>query len=39
MQMFVSENTHKTRNILPLMYKVNNIWVNLLHVLQTADGT
>lgn len=35
MQMFVIENTHKPRNILPLMHKVKETWGNLLHVLQT----
>ena len=35
MRVFVIENTHQTRNILPFMHKVKNIWVNLLHVLQT----
>lgn len=33
MQMFVIENTHKTRNLFLLLHRVRNIWVNLLHVL------
>lgn len=35
MQMFVTENTHKARNI-SLVHKVKNIWVNPLHVSQAC---
>lgn len=35
MQMFVIENTHKTRTI-SLVHKVKNIWVNPPHVLQAC---
>lgn len=35
MQMFVTENTHKARNI-SLVHKVKNIWVNSLHVSQAC---
>lgn len=35
MQMFVIENTHKTRNI-SLVHKVENTLVNLPRVLQTC---